>query len=77
MNTFSFNTILSNELEHFLKRSIIGYGVYSMINQVWQPDMEDEIQLVRNIKIRAAALELESGKGKSYTESKLHELFMN
>lgn len=65
------------QLESFLKKTIIDFGTYSIIAGVWTPDVDDELQLIRNIKIKAATKEIESGKVLSYSNEALQELILN
>lgn len=49
--------ILSNSI----KQAIIDFGTYTTLSGIWQPNVEDESQLIRNIKIKTAATKLKLG----------------
>ncbi len=66
-----------NELKTFLKKSLTKFGAYCVISGYWQPEIADELQLIRNIKIQAAALRIEEGQGISYTPQSLQHLLSN
>ena len=65
------------QFESFLKKAIIDFGTYSIVTNFWHPDVNDELQLIRNIKIKAATKEIESVKGLRYSNEALHELINN
>ncbi len=50
-------------LIRLLKKSIVDFGTYTVLSGIWVPMPEDETQLIRNIKIKAAALSLNMGQG--------------
>lgn len=65
------------ELKVFLKQSITSFGAYCVLSNFWQPEKSDESQMIRNIKIRAAALRLEQGGGVSFSTEKLAQQLAN
>lgn len=72
-NTLSLKSNEIDQLELFVKKSIVDFGSYSILTNFWHPDLEDEIQLIRNIKIKAATLEIENGKSHSSSSEALHK----
>ncbi|MEM0995106.1 MAG: hypothetical protein AAGI49_18895, partial [Bacteroidota bacterium] len=66
---------IENELIPFLKRTIERFGAYSSFVGFWYPSEEDERQIVRNIKIHTAKLEMEhKPKTKAQKVENLHHL---
>ena len=61
-------------LEFFIKKSITDFGAFSTLTNFWHPEVDDEIQLIRNIKIKAAALEVENGKSIFFSKEELCHL---
>jgi hypothetical protein len=65
------------QLESFLKKSIVNFGAYSAVTNFWHPEIDDEAQLIRNIKIKTAVIEVENGTSHKYTGKKLLEFINN
>lgn len=72
-NTIHFKLNQIQKLELFIKKTIVDFGTYSIVTNIWQPEVEDELQLIRNIKIKAATLEIESGRILSIPSEALHQ----
>lgn len=76
--------VISNEIQisdkeiktliRFLKQMVTNYGAYSILINFWKPEIDDEDILIRNIKIKAAALELENGMGSLFSNDTIREL---
>ena len=58
-------------LQALFKDSIEDFGFYSVLLGIWQPEEEDEAYLVRNIKIRLAAHELDEQAQNPFTIDEL------
>ncbi len=61
------------QLELLIKKSIVDFGSYSIVTNLWHPDLEDESQLMRNIKIKAAIVEIENGRTISIPSEALYQ----
>jgi hypothetical protein len=72
-NTIHLKQNQTQQLELFIRKSIVDFGSYSIVTNFWQPEVEDELQLIRNIKIKAATLEIESGRTISIPSEALHQ----
>lgn len=60
------------ELKKLMKNSITEYGaIMATYFKFWVPNSGDEEQLIRNIKIEIAKIELEQGKGVRVTQNEL------
>jgi hypothetical protein len=57
-----------------LKKAVVDFGVYTMLCGLWKPQTTDETQLMRNIKIKAAAHKIDAGLGKSISIGNLQNL---
>lgn len=73
---FQKKVTISNEkvknLEKLMKESITDYGASVATNlKIWEPDNDDERQLIRNIKIKIAKSDIENNKGKRVTLDEL------
>jgi hypothetical protein len=61
-------------LEQLLKTSFVNFAAYAKIIDFWNFPHNIENQLLRNIKIKVAALETDSNKGKLYSMDELKQL---
>lgn len=74
LNEISLSDKEIKSLTTFLKEVITDFGAYSVLINYWKPDVDDEEQLIRNIKIKAATLELENGMGLLFSNDSIREL---
>ncbi len=65
------------ELSSLIKKSIVDFGTYAVFLGFWKPEIDDEIQLIRNIKIKAAVLEIENKRSSRYSLEGLKEFINN
>ncbi len=62
------------DLKKLMKNSITEYGaIMASYFKFWVPNSEDEEQLIRNIKIEIAKMELEQGKGIRVSQNELKD----
>ena len=65
------------ELIRFLKKTINRVGAYAMFIGLWKPENKNENQLITNMSILAATIELDHKQGKRISKENLLELVDN
>jgi hypothetical protein len=63
-----------NELPGLVKQSIVEFGAYTILSGLWKPSIDEESQLIRNIKIKASAYRLERGLGINLSHQQVNNL---
>ena len=66
---------IKSDIEQNLKTSIVNFGFYSALMQVWHPKEEDETAYVRNVKILLADYELSNNNCGTYLRGDFEKAF--
>ncbi len=74
-NKISFSASQTIALKQFLRNAISLYGAYSIVNNIWRPSEKYDNQLITNMKILAATIELDTKPYEVLDENALTSLF--